>query len=60
MAAQIATLAAVLLLGISARSVHAFVEERLSRVFFRKRLDAVREIERVQRTRRTRQPTHPR
>jgi hypothetical protein len=47
LAAQAATLAVVLLLGISARSIHAFVENRLSQVFFRKRLEALREIERV-------------
>ena len=47
LAAQAATLAIVLLLGISARSIHSFVEGRLSKLFFRKRLAALREIERV-------------
>lgn len=47
LAAQIASLAVVLVLGISARSIHRFVEERLTKTFFRKRIAGLEEIERV-------------
>ena len=47
LAAQIVTLTVVLLLGLSARSIHAFVEERLTKVFFRSRLAAIAEVELV-------------
>jgi len=46
---QIVTLLFVLVLGISARWIHRFVDERLSKLFFRKRLRAIAEIERVAR-----------
>jgi hypothetical protein len=46
---QIVTLLFVLVLGISARWIHRFVDERLSKIFFRKRLRAIAEIERVAR-----------
>lgn len=46
---QIVTLLFVLVLGFSARWIHRFVDERLSRVFFRKRLRAIADIERVAR-----------
>lgn len=46
---QGATLAIVLILGVSARSIHQFVETRLTRVFFRKRLKGIAEIRRVAR-----------
>lgn len=49
MAAQLSTLAVVLVLGISARSIHGFVEERLSKTFFRKRIKGLNEIQRVAR-----------
>jgi hypothetical protein len=48
-AAQLVTLVIVLVLGMSARSIHRFVEERLTRAFFRKRLQGLAEIERVAR-----------
>ncbi|MDP9018591.1 MAG: hypothetical protein M3N19_09740, partial [Candidatus Eremiobacteraeota bacterium] len=47
--AQLLTLVMVLVLGMSARSIHRFVEERLTRAFFRKRLQGLAEIERVAR-----------
>lgn len=47
LAAQLITLSIVLVLGISARSIHRFVEERLTRTFFRKRISGLEEIERV-------------
>lgn len=46
-AAQALTLGVVLVLGISARSIHGFVEGRLNNTFFRKRLRGLAEIERV-------------
>lgn len=46
---QILTLAVVLSLGISARSIHRFVDDRLSNTFFRKRMHALTAIERVAR-----------
>lgn len=49
LAAQLLTLVIVLALGMSARSIHRFVEERLTRAFFRKRLAGLAEIERVAR-----------
>lgn len=49
LAAQLLTLAIVLVLGMSARSIHRFVENRLTRAFFRKRLQGLAEIERVAR-----------
>lgn len=49
LAAQLLTLLIVLVLGMSARSIHRFVEERLTRAFFRKRLQGLVEIERVAR-----------
>ncbi|HLI95002.1 MAG TPA: GAF domain-containing protein [Candidatus Baltobacteraceae bacterium] len=49
LAAQLLTLVIVLVLGMSARSIHRFVEERLTRAFFRKRLQGLTEIERVAR-----------
>jgi len=49
MLAQLTTLAVVLILGISARSIHSFVEERLTQVFFRKRIEGLAEIQRVAR-----------
>lgn len=47
LAAQIASLVVVLVLGISARSIHRFAEERLTKTFFRKRIAGLEEIERV-------------
>lgn len=49
LAAQLLTLVIVLVLGMSARSIHRFVEERLTRTFFRKRLHGLADIERVAR-----------
>lgn len=49
LAAQLVALVIVLVLGMSARSIHRFVEERLTRAFFRKRLQGLAEIERVAR-----------
>jgi hypothetical protein len=49
LAAQLLTLVIVLVLGMSTRSIHRFVEERLTRAFFRKRLQGLAEIERVAR-----------
>ncbi len=46
---QIVTLLFVLVLGISARWIHRFVDERLSKIFFRTRLRAIADIERVAR-----------
>jgi hypothetical protein len=48
-AAQLLTLVIVLVLGMSARSIHRFVEERLTRAFFRKRIQGLAAIERVAR-----------
>lgn len=45
--AEIVTLGVVLVLGVLARSIHRFVEDRLTKTFFRKRLHALSEIERV-------------
>lgn len=47
LAAQLLTLAVVLALGISARSIHGFVEDRMTKTFFRKRMRGLAEIERV-------------
>ena len=47
--AQVLTLVIVISLGMSARSIHRFVEERLTRAFFRKRLQGLAAIERVAR-----------
>lgn len=49
LAAQLLTLVIVLVLGMSARSIHRFVEERLTSAFFRKRLQGLAAIERVAR-----------
>lgn len=49
LAAQVLTLVIVLVLGTSARSIHRFVEERLTRALFRKRLQGLTAIERVAR-----------
>jgi hypothetical protein len=46
---QTVTLLFVLVLGISARWIHRFVDEHLSKIFFRKRLRAIAGIERVAR-----------
>lgn len=46
---EIPTLAIVLILGISARTIHRFVEARTTQVFFRRRLKALAEIRRVAR-----------
>jgi hypothetical protein len=48
-AAQALTLLVVLVLGISARSIHGFVEERMTKTFFRKRMRGLAEVERVAR-----------
>lgn len=48
-AAQALTLLVVLVLGISARSIHGFVEDRLTKTFFRKRMRGLAEVERVAR-----------
>jgi hypothetical protein len=47
LAAQISSLVLVLILGISARSIHRFVDERLTSTFFRKRMDGLATIERL-------------
>ncbi len=47
LAAQFLTLPLVLALGMSARSIHGFVEERLTKAFFRKRMQGLAEIERL-------------
>ncbi len=49
LAAQLLTLVIALVLGMSARSIHRFVEERLTGAFFRKRLQGLADIERVAR-----------
>jgi hypothetical protein len=49
LASQVLTLIIVLALGLSARSIHHFVEERLTGAFFRKRLQGLAAIERVAR-----------
>lgn len=49
LAAQLITLFIVLILGMSARSIHRFVEQRLTRAFFRKRLQGLAHIERLAR-----------
>jgi hypothetical protein len=49
LASQLLTFAIVLVLGMSARSIHRFVEERLTGAFFRKRLQGLANIERVAR-----------
>ena len=46
-AAQLISLVLVLALGISARSIHRFVEERLSNTFFRRRMQGLSAIERL-------------
>ena len=46
---ELLTLGLVLVLGLSARSIHAFVEKRLTYAFFRRRLQGLAEIERVAR-----------
>lgn len=48
-APQAITLGIVLVLGISARSIHRFVEARLTQMFFRKRLKGIADIRRVAR-----------
>lgn len=45
LAAQLVTLGVVLVLGISARSIHRFVDDRMTNTFFRKRLAGLKEIE---------------
>jgi hypothetical protein len=47
LAAQLVTLVVVLVLGISARSIHRFVEDRMTKTFFKKRMRGLAEIERV-------------
>jgi hypothetical protein len=47
LAAQISSLVLVLILGISARSIHRFVDERLTNTFFRKRMAGLATIERL-------------
>jgi hypothetical protein len=49
LAAEVLTLVVVLVLGISARSIHAFVEDRMTKTFFRKRMKGLAEIQRVAR-----------
>jgi hypothetical protein len=49
LAAQLLSLVIVLTLGMSARSIHRFVEQRLTRAFFRKRLQGLADIQRVAR-----------
>lgn len=49
LAAEVLTLAVVLVLGISARSIHGFVEDRMTMTFFRKRMRGLAEIQRVAR-----------
>lgn len=49
LAAEALTLVIVLVLGISARSIHAFVENRMTKTFFRKRMRGLAEIQRVAR-----------
>ena len=44
---QLLALVIVLVLGLSARSIHRFVDERMMRAFFRKRLQGLAAIERV-------------
>lgn len=46
---EAATMAVVLLLGISARSIHRYVEEHVSRIFFRRRIAALDELRRLAR-----------
>lgn len=48
-APQAVTLGIVLVLGISTRSIHRFVETRMTQIFFRKRLKGIAEIRRVAR-----------
>ncbi|HTX55579.1 MAG TPA: hypothetical protein VMD47_00610 [Candidatus Acidoferrales bacterium] len=48
-APQLITLAAVLVLGMSTRSIHRFVEKHLTQAFFRKRLRGLADIKRVAR-----------
>ncbi len=48
-AAEALTLLVVLVLGVSARSIHGFVEDRMTKTFFRKRMRGLAEIERVAR-----------
>lgn len=48
-AAEALTLLVVLILGVSARSIHGFVEDRMTKTFFRKRMRGLSEIERVAR-----------
>lgn len=46
---QLLALVIVLALGLSARSIHSFVEERVMRAFFRKRIQGLAAVERVAR-----------
>jgi hypothetical protein len=48
-AGELLTLVIVLALGMSARTIHVFVDERLTKAFFRKRLRGLAAIERVAR-----------
>ena len=48
-APQLLTLGAVLVLGMSTRSIHQFVEKHLTQAFFRKRLRGLADIKRVAR-----------
>ena len=48
-APQLLTLGAVLVLGMSTRSIHSFVEKHLTQTFFRKRLRGLADIKRVAR-----------
>jgi len=46
---EAATMAVVLVLGISARSIHRFVEDRVSRIFFRRRNAGLEDLRRLAR-----------
>jgi hypothetical protein len=46
---EAATMAVVLVLGISARSIHRYVEERVSRIFFRRRIAGLEDLRRLAR-----------
>jgi len=46
---EAATMAVVLLLGISARSIHRYVEEHVSRIFFRRRNAGLEDLRRLAR-----------
>lgn len=46
---EAATMVVVLVLGISTRSIHRFVEERVSRIFFRRRIAGLDDLRRLAR-----------